>query len=816
MQLFLRSLSFVCLFWVSTVRVQAQVETLVSIDPLTGIHTVIDTIPDVKWIVVGLQHTSTFDASTGQYIFLGLDSLYDSFIYTLDAPTAAVVSNPTFLDLYPGNNQNDMQFESSTGILYALHFGDSDPDLRTIDPATGLHTVINPLPSVYNMDISGDYTTFNENDHQYIFKGYDSGMNKRLFTLDAVTGNVLFSPLFPALANPIDKLHQLRYSNSLNTLFCLYEDNVNQLVYFGSIDQSTGLFSIMDTINGLDEILIDAHYATFDELNQHFIFVGQSFDGIKRLYSIDATNGAIASNPAFFVGLNTAENIIELHFDNTTGILYALHWDVDPANVTPPDEPYFSLPDYEVCTGDPIFFSYGGTGGIFGPGYPTTYLWDFGDGTTSTGSSTSHAYAAPGVYYVNLTATNAGGSTTTSVPTWIFVNPYPNLVVTPDTTICSGTSITLNASGASSYFWYDQTSSASSVVVTPLVDTIFHVSGTTIYGCSVVEEIHVYVNPTPNTGTANPLSLCASETSVDLQNAIAGEDAGGTWTDLNATGNLTGTILDLTGLTPGNTYSFSYDFPADACSIETITELIILNPEIAGLAVTGQNSCADVTNYNLFDLLSAYTAGGVWADDDATGALSGSDFNTTTMPAGNYNFTYSITDGCGTDSETVSLEILPLPDVSISGKYTICQGENLVIVASGAVTYLWNEALGSGATQTVSPPVTTTYIVTGTTNGCSAQDSITITVEDCLSVNENNAITFTVYPNPASDYLTLQGWNTNDELIYSIYSADGKLVQAENQFMNQPIAVSDLKQGIYYLKLTTAGQDYFIKFVKSN
>ena len=813
MQLLLRSLSFVCLFWVSTFRVQAQVETLVSIDPLTGIHTVIDTIPDVNWIVAGMQRASTYDEASGHYIFIGLDSLYDSFLYTVDAPTAGVVSNPSFPEVYMGNNQNDLQFDSNTGILYALHFGWPDTDLRTIDPATGAHTIINTLPSVNMMDVSGDYTTFNENDHQYIFKGYDFGMNKRLFTLDAVTGDVLFSPLFPALANPSDKLHQLRYSNSMNTLFALYEDYANQLVYFGSIDQSTGLFAVIDTLDDVDEVLIQEHYSTFDEINQHFIFAGKSFDGTKRLYSVDATNGAIVSNPEFFIGLNTAENIIELHFDNTTGNLYALHWDIDPSQVTPPDEPYFTPTFTEMCTGMNMFFSPDGFGS---PPYPTTYLWDFGDGTTSTNETAFHNFPTPGVYYITLTATNAGGSTSYTYPISMYVYPYPSLVVTPDTTICSGTSLTLNASGASTYNWYYMPGSASSVVVNPLSDSIFYVSGTNSYGCSVVEEVHVFVNPTPNTGATNPLTLCASETSVDLQNAIAGEDFGGTWIDLNATGNLTGTILDLTGLTPGNTYSFAYDFPANVCSIETITEINILNPEIAGVAVTGQNTCADVANYNLFDLLSAYTAGGVWVDDDATGALSGSDFNTTTMPAGNYNFTYSITDGCGTDSETVSLEILPLPDVSISGKYTICQGENLVIVASGAVTYLWNEALGSGATQTVSPPVTTTYIVTGTTNGCSAQDSITITVEDCLSVNENTAIGFQVYPNPASDFLTLQGWNTTDELIYSIYSADGKLVQAENQFMNQPIAVSDLRQGIYYLKLTTAGSDYFIKFVKSN
>ncbi|MBK8424923.1 MAG: PKD domain-containing protein [Lewinellaceae bacterium] len=36
----------------------------------------------------------------------------------------------------------------------------------------------------------------------------------------------------------------------------------------------------------------------------------------------------------------------------------------------------------------------------------TTYLWDFGDGQTSTEANPTHAYAAPGNYVVKLSSTN--------------------------------------------------------------------------------------------------------------------------------------------------------------------------------------------------------------------------------------------------------------------------------------------------------------------------------------------------------------------------------------------------------------------------
>jgi PKD repeat protein/pimeloyl-ACP methyl ester carboxylesterase len=45
-------------------------------------------------------------------------------------------------------------------------------------------------------------------------------------------------------------------------------------------------------------------------------------------------------------------------------------------------------------------------------GGPTSWAWDFGDGTTDTGPNPTHTYAAPGTYTVALTVTNANGSDT--------------------------------------------------------------------------------------------------------------------------------------------------------------------------------------------------------------------------------------------------------------------------------------------------------------------------------------------------------------------------------------------------------------------
>jgi hypothetical protein len=71
--------------------------------------------------------------------------------------------------------------------------------------------------------------------------------------------------------------------------------------------------------------------------------------------------------------------------------------------------------------------------------------------------------------------------------------------------------------------------------------------------------------------------------------------------------------------------------------------------------------------------------------------------------------------------------------VTITGDTSICAGSTATLVATGASTYVWNNG-ASNDTITVNPNSTTTYTVTGTSNGCSNTDSITLTVNPLPNV----------------------------------------------------------------------------------
>jgi PKD repeat protein len=54
---------------------------------------------------------------------------------------------------------------------------------------------------------------------------------------------------------------------------------------------------------------------------------------------------------------------------------------------------------------------------------PTSWSWDFGDGTGSSAQNPSHTYTDPGVYNVSLTVSNAAGGDTQTLPGYITVDP---------------------------------------------------------------------------------------------------------------------------------------------------------------------------------------------------------------------------------------------------------------------------------------------------------------------------------------------------------------------------------------------------------
>ncbi len=66
-------------------------------------------------------------------------------------------------------------------------------------------------------------------------------------------------------------------------------------------------------------------------------------------------------------------------------------------------------------------------------GIPTSWIWNFGDGTSSPEQNPGHTYSAPGIYSVALTVGNAYGTNTRTINDYIAVGAIPqaNFLGTP-------------------------------------------------------------------------------------------------------------------------------------------------------------------------------------------------------------------------------------------------------------------------------------------------------------------------------------------------------------------------------------------------
>ncbi|MBK8500475.1 MAG: hypothetical protein IPL52_17055 [Flavobacteriales bacterium] len=82
----------------------------------------------------------------------------------------------------------------------------------------------------------------------------------------------------------------------------------------------------------------------------------------------------------------------------------------------------------------------------------------------------------------------------------------------------------------------------------------------------------------PNAGIGGSVAWCQSFGNIDLFAQLGGApQAGGTWSDDNATGALTGSVFAAGSVAPGS-YAFTYTVDGPPCSPATATVTVVVGP----------------------------------------------------------------------------------------------------------------------------------------------------------------------------------------------------------------------------------------------
>lgn len=364
------------------------------------------------------------------------------------------------------------------------------------------------------------------------------------------------------------------------------------------------------------------------------------------------------------------------------------------------------------------------------PAGATSYTWEPGGANTQTISVTPGSTETYTCYVGGV----CGNKQMLTKTVTMKVVPLPAINSGTAITTCGQQTITLSASGASTYTW-NTSSTATSFTANPSSNTTYSLIATAANGCTNTASSTVTVNavPTITLTSSNTNTICYGQSTV-----------------LTATGTAT-------------SYTWS---PGGAATSITVSPLGTTVYNVTGINAQG---CTKVTTMTLnVNPLPSVSASSITICNTKTGTLTANGASTYTWSTGSTASTTTVNPSTTTsytvvgtstlncnNSAVVQVSVNPTPTVSINSgsAIAICNTQTITLTGGGATTYTWNTG-STSSNISISPSVTTSYSVIGSTNGCTNTSISNVTVNALPSITASG--TNTICPGV---FTTLSGSN---------------------------------------------------------
>ena len=435
--------------------------------------------------------------------------------------------------------------------------------------------------------------------------------------------------------------------------------------------------------------------------------------------------------------------------------------------ITPKPVPNFTFTNR--CLDSTISFSNSST---IASGTIASYLWRFGDGTTSTSANPTKTYAAAGTYSVRLIATSTIGCKDSVSKT---VTVYPKPVVkfsVSNTCVYNAASFTnqstVSSGSIASYLWRfgdGTTSTLASPSKTYSAAGTYNVTliVTTNNGCkdSLVTTGAVTIHPKPAASFTFVQRCLDSATSFTSTSTVAsGLVTGYAW-NFGDGGTSTSKDPNYIYQTAG-TYTVKLVVTTNNGCKDSTTKTVTVYPKALVSIGMPTNACANdsVTFSNNSTIATGYSIiGQSWSFGDG-GTSTAKNPSHKFAAAGKYNVTLTVTtsNGC-VSSQTVAVTINAIPQTSFTAT-TVCETgttvftNTTVATSQGGLNYAWN--FGDGGTSAAKTP-THKYAAGGdynvrliVTNASGCSD----TMESTVRVNFKPVAAFTLPRGCAGQTLT--------------------------------------------------------------
>jgi hypothetical protein len=393
----------------------------------------------------------------------------------------------------------------------------------------------------------------------------------------------------------------------------------------------------------------------------------------------------------------------------------------------------------------------------------------------------------------SYSVTGFNGACTGSAAIILTVNPLPNLsIAAASQSICKGQSLTLLASGGTSYTWTSPSTVAgnttASIVVSPSVNTVYAVTGENTFQCTSSISQSVQVLQGPNiTALASANYICKGAMLV-----LSGSGASSyTWSAPGAA-PATGQTYSLS---PAATmvYTLSGTSSTNSCVSTATVQAAVFVPAV--LISAPSAICAGETTTLSASGAFSYTWNPTLAPFPLQSMIVSPVTNTVYFLAA-----LSSSNGLNcVSNHSVALQVNALPSLSISAgkKLEMCVNETYSLIASGASSYTWS---GGQTTSTLNIPqaqLSQTFMVTGTsTAGCASTASITVNALKCVGIEEYTENELRVFPNPSSGVLYIQSTKSGG---YALFNNLGQLLNSFDLQTDVVFEINGLAAGVYYI-----------------
>ena len=388
-----------------------------------------------------------------------------------------------------------------------------------------------------------------------------------------------------------------------------------------------------------------------------------------------------------------------------------------------------------------------------------SYIWTGPEGFTSSIQNPTRLITSAtmaGTYSVSVTGVG-GCSAIGSANVTIATLPNATLSITPDPA-CVGSTVTLTASGGTTYSWSGPQGWTSSLqnpsifITNHLQAGKYYVTVSNATGCAVVlnEELDIYYPP-------------VADASYEVSTACLGSDlqlygtGGGSfyWT---GPGNWVSEkpnpqINSVTGANSGQ-YILYVTSPNGCVDSDTLN--IVINAPPALLATPPVTLTCESSTIQLFATGSgsfSWSGPAGWISDQQNPVIE----NIPLYLAGTYTVSLTGITGCIANNtvevkvyEFIKAEVIASPD-------TVCEGQSMQLHAEGGTSFLWNGPDGFNSTEQDARIDNMTMAKAGryyayifNDGGCFGYDEIVVTV---LPSQKGTAF---ASPNPVKEYESVQ------------------------------------------------------------